>query len=113
MNEISFFSKFSINSPNKYILYLAGLSFLLSLVFPLEGINPSDLRRGALIFIFIGILNWVFVSIQGRRYDILEAEAEERDHISSSTKEEIIIWTIFEYALFIISYIIGLFIVFS
>ncbi len=109
MTDTNFFSKFSINTPNKYVLYLAGISFVLSLVFPIHGLEVKDIQKGCLVFIGTGLLNWILVSVVIRtRFAILTDEAEQNRHMSSSAKEEIAFWTFLEFFVFIVSYLIAM-----
>lgn len=107
MSETAFFQNFKLNSPNKYILYVSGLIFLLSFFFPVQGADVSIVRRGSLIFIIVGLGNWILKGIQGFRLSILEARVEDAEEMPDNIKTEIIFLVIGEYLILILSYSIA------
>lgn len=48
-----------LNCPRNYILYLAGIILVLSLLFDLKGVDNSFVAKSSLSFIFFGLYLWL------------------------------------------------------
>jgi hypothetical protein len=67
--SINVLQNFKVNTPEKFILYISTIIFLLSLFFPVQLLNASTIQKKSLIIAILGIIEWFVLILLELWYD--------------------------------------------